>query len=430
MSDRAGVRAGKAETVSEKKTRPARPRSSRRARSTVTATMPVETRASRTLFDPPLPSGPRIGRRIRVAAAARARWISNRARWKDAYLVTFVCDPRGIKSISSATSTGAPRGHRRAAVEQFSIRENLGPYASRNPGSTVSFSYQHGARGNLEPADRAGRRPQRDPPRVRLAPSLVRPGMVPGRAQRRGRTASTRHGGITSVATGGQAKWDKLAADQSFPAARGGGRVPLRSGERLHALLSRDAIRVPLRALHLLRARARGSRSRASGCIPCSTRSWAPPSRSSSCSCSRCPSISPFSSSSRRRQPPALRSSPSTCAIRFSTMPRTLAFFAIFVSLYAALYVLLQERGQRAAAGLAHGILPALRRHDRDAQAGLDGARGALLLIARPAYAGLLATGRRGATIAGGHGSPRGMRFVSVTTGLPRASQAFTLGGS
>jgi inner membrane protein len=65
-----------------------------------------------------------------------------RREWMQAWLVTYVKDPRGIKALASATAPakGAPPTVR--AIERFAIREPLGSWSGRKPGTPVEFSYR------------------------------------------------------------------------------------------------------------------------------------------------------------------------------------------------------------------------------------------------------------------------------------------------
>ncbi|HXF77268.1 MAG TPA: cell envelope integrity protein CreD [Usitatibacter sp.] len=62
--------------------------------------------------------------------------------WKQAYLVTYVADPRGIKSLSSATPAAKAPASDMPAVERFAIREPLGAWSTRKAGSLLPFAYR------------------------------------------------------------------------------------------------------------------------------------------------------------------------------------------------------------------------------------------------------------------------------------------------
>lgn len=62
--------------------------------------------------------------------------------WKQAYLVTYVKDPRGIKSLSSSTSAAKAPASEVPAVERFAIREPLGAWSARKPGEALAFAYR------------------------------------------------------------------------------------------------------------------------------------------------------------------------------------------------------------------------------------------------------------------------------------------------
>jgi inner membrane protein len=142
--------------------------------------------------------------------------------WKQAYIVTFVGDPRGIKAISSGISSELLAGAGEGAVEQFSIRERLGPYASRKPGDIVPFSYKMALVGtsSLQVA------PVADRNEIRLSSNWPHPSF--GTAWSPDEREITPAGfdatwRITSVATGGEATWNRLAGAHRLAGAAGAG---------------------------------------------------------------------------------------------------------------------------------------------------------------------------------------------------------------
>lgn len=339
-SDRQVARQGRLETVSEKKTRPCPTAFFAPRTMSVTGKTPVETvhrgiysirlfRADLALdgeFDWPRPPE-------RDGFNARA--------WKDAYLVTFVSDPRGIKSISSATSTGLLAGIGEPRVEQFSIRESLGPYSARNPGSTASFSYRIALVGtsSLHIA------PVADRTEIRLASGWPHPSF--GAAW----SPDVRNVGpdgfdatwrITSVATGGQAAWSKLVADQKLPDARAAG-VSFFDPVNVYALSYRATQYAFLFVLFtfcalalaevLAGVRLHPVQYALVGCalavfflLLIALSEHVPFRWAYLAAAAACVALLTF----YLRHP-------------LQTAPRTLAFFAIFVSLYGALYVLLKS---------------------------------------------------------------------------------------
>ena len=139
--ERQVMRSGKAETVSEKKTNPCPTAYFAPRLFKANASMPVETlhrgiysirlyRADLELtgeFDWPEPP-------ISTATISRA--------WKQVYIGSFVKDPRGIKAITSSISSELLAGAGESAIEQFSIREHVGPYVSRKAGAVTPFAYK------------------------------------------------------------------------------------------------------------------------------------------------------------------------------------------------------------------------------------------------------------------------------------------------
>ncbi len=154
--------------------------------------------------EPPLPNG------------------SNPRLWKQAYIGLFVRDPRGIKTISSGTSSKLLATASEKELAQFPVREHLGAYAAQNAGTPAAFTYDMTLVGtsslNIVPVG--------DRNEIRLASDWPHPsfgeawspderGIGPG-----GFTAAWR---ITSVATGGQPLWNKLAAEGKIATAAGAG---------------------------------------------------------------------------------------------------------------------------------------------------------------------------------------------------------------
>jgi inner membrane protein len=141
--------------------------------------------------------------------------------WKQAYLVLFVRDPRGIKAITSSIS-GTLLASAEQELAQFSVRENLGTYASRKAGATVPFAYRMSLVGTSS-LDIA---PVADNNEISLKSDWPHPSFGEAwspderRIDRGGFSATWR---LTNVATGGQAAWNKLATEGKIATARGVG---------------------------------------------------------------------------------------------------------------------------------------------------------------------------------------------------------------
>ena len=142
--------------------------------------------------------------------------------WKQAFLVSYVRDPRGIKTIGSSTSSWLLAGLGEPGVEVFSIREDLGAWGGRAAGTRLEFSYEALLAGtsSLEIApvgDRNEIRLESDWPH----PSFGRAWSPDERSIRAdGFTALWR---INSVATGGNAAWKRFASTGKLAEARGAG---------------------------------------------------------------------------------------------------------------------------------------------------------------------------------------------------------------
>lgn len=221
VEERQVMRAGKAETVAERKTVSCptayfTPRTFK-----ATASMPVETRHrgiySILLYradlemsgelewpEPPAPAGDH----------ARA--------WKHAYVGIFVSDARGIKSFSSGTAAALLAGAGEKDLAQFSLREDLGAYAARKAGAALPFGYKM----SLVGTSSLGILPVGDASEIRLKSDWPHPSF--GEAWSPDERSIGAEGfdaawRITSVATGGEAAWSKRAAEGKVGAAAGAG---------------------------------------------------------------------------------------------------------------------------------------------------------------------------------------------------------------
>ncbi len=219
--ERHAMRAGKVETVVESK--PLRCPTAYFAPRTfkATAVMPIESRhrgiypirlyhADLQLageFDWPAPAPP-------SGANARA--------WKRMYVVIAVSDSRGIKTVVSSLSPALTAPAEDKALAQFALREDLGDYAAHKAGTRLAFTYKMGLVGtsSLQIA------PVGDVSEIRLASDWPHPAFTEAwtpderRVAPDGFEATWR---ITSIATGGQATWQALAAGEKALTARAAG---------------------------------------------------------------------------------------------------------------------------------------------------------------------------------------------------------------
>jgi inner membrane protein len=221
VEERQVMRAGKAETVAETKTRRCptaylAPKTFR-----ATGTMPVEARY-RGIYPIRL-------YRAELQLTGTLEWPAppasgaNHSRaWKQAYAVMLVSDPRGIKRIVSSLTPALLAAPGERDLAQFGIREDLGEYESRKAGATIPFSYQL----TLVGTSSLTIAPVGDASEIRLASDWPHPsfGEAWSPDERRigldGFEAAWR---MTNVATGGQATWSKLAAEGKMSSAAGAG---------------------------------------------------------------------------------------------------------------------------------------------------------------------------------------------------------------
>ncbi len=217
--ERQVMHGGKAETIREGKTQPCGvgyfpPRSF-----TASATLPVET-LHRGLYPIRLYRAPvRLSGDV-VWPGPPSQEGAIRREWKDAYLVTFVRDPRGIKAIASSVSNDvlAPA---QGGLDRFAIRERLGAYADRKAGSVIDFSYDMTLAGTSSLAIA----PVGDTSDIRMGSNWPHPSFGSDWTPEERNIADTgfdAHWRMTSVATGGQATWSRLMATStpgSAPAA-------------------------------------------------------------------------------------------------------------------------------------------------------------------------------------------------------------------
>ncbi|HEY2629057.1 MAG TPA: cell envelope integrity protein CreD [Usitatibacter sp.] len=123
--------------------------------------------------------------------------------WKQAYLVTYVRDPRGIKSITPSDFGGTE-----ATLDRFALREPIGSYVSRRPGTRVPFAYDM----TLVGTSSLGIAPVGDQSDIQFTSDWPHPsfGSDWSPDQRNvGAAGFDARWAMTSVATGGQATWSK-----------------------------------------------------------------------------------------------------------------------------------------------------------------------------------------------------------------------------
>jgi len=138
-----------------------------------------------------------------------------RREWKQAWLVTYVKDPRGIKALASTTPILKAAPPTVAAIERFAIREPLGPWSARKPGTPVAFDY----RLTLAGTSSFGVAPVGGANDIRIASTWPHPsfGMSwsPDERDIRADGFAARWR-MTAEATGGEAKWrQRLAKDSA-----------------------------------------------------------------------------------------------------------------------------------------------------------------------------------------------------------------------
>jgi len=221
VAEREIMRGGKAETISETKTR-ACPTAFFTPRTfTANSVVPVET----------LHRGIYSIRtyRAQLEMQGEFEWPQpadadggGQRKWKQAYVVTFVSDPRGIKTLSSSLGTQLLAGTGEPSLAPFSIRESLGPYAPRERGSVVPFSYKMSIVGT----SRFEIAPVGDRTEIRMSSNWPHPSFGANwspDAREIGAKGFDATWRMTSVSTGGAAEWNRLAVTGKLGDARGAG---------------------------------------------------------------------------------------------------------------------------------------------------------------------------------------------------------------
>lgn len=235
VEERQVMRAGKAETLADRKTGPCPtvyfpPRSLR-----VTGSLPVETR-HRGIY-------PIRIYRSSLALAGEFAWPppavahgANPRVWKQAYIVMAVSDPRGIKAITSSRATalaGAARGE--GGLAQFAVREDLGEHKARQAGDNVAFDY----RMELVGTSSLHVAPVGDTTEIRLASDWPHPSFGGSWSPDERRISAAGFEGAwrtTHVASGGQAYWNKRAGEGSLASPAGAAGVRLVDPVNVYAL--------------------------------------------------------------------------------------------------------------------------------------------------------------------------------------------------
>lgn len=234
VEEREVKRAGKAETISERKTRSCRTGYFPPRTLSVSGTMPVES-LYRGIY--------KIRTyRAKLDIAGEVEWPGPPAStnyfsrtWKKAYFVIAVSDPRGIRSATTSTSTSLLRSVDDGTDLPFAIQEDLGDYAASKKGTVVPFGYR------LELASTSGLHvaPIGDTTEIRISSDWPHPSFGGGwspierTVNEQGFKATWR---TTHLATGGQALWEKLLHDHKLMVAGNAAGVYLFDPVNIYAL--------------------------------------------------------------------------------------------------------------------------------------------------------------------------------------------------
>ncbi|HEX4762827.1 MAG TPA: cell envelope integrity protein CreD [Usitatibacter sp.] len=212
VAEREVMRAGKAETISEKKTMPCPTGYFTPNVLRIAGHVPVETRHrgiyTIRLFHASLD----VNGEFEWPKPALWNGINPRA-WKHAYLVTAVRDARGVKRAESAAG---PLMHDAGGNDfgpaRFAIREDLGEYRAREADSKLPFAYKL----QLLGTSRLDIAPVGDATDIRLTSNWPHPSFTGAwtpderDVTREGFLATWR---TTHLATGGRAAWEAQARD-------------------------------------------------------------------------------------------------------------------------------------------------------------------------------------------------------------------------
>ena len=239
VEERQVMRAGKAETVAEKKTR-ACPTGYFVPRTlAIDGKLPVETRYRGIypirLYRAALELSGEIDWPPPPADGAHPR------AWKQAYVVVTTTDPRGIKAVSPLAwgdETLAFASQQPDADARFGLRASAGAYASRRAGQAVPFRFSIELIGTTSIA----LAPVGDATRIRLASNWPHPSFAGAwlpderSVSPEGFDAAWR---TTHHATGGQASWQKQARDGTLVASAKSVSVGLFDPVNVYALAHR-----------------------------------------------------------------------------------------------------------------------------------------------------------------------------------------------
>lgn len=221
VAEREVMRSGKAETISETKTRACPTTFSTPRTFTAKSDVPVET----------LHRGIYSIRTYRAELAMQGEFEwpqppesagGAQRKWKQAYLATFVEDPRGIKAVTSSIGSELLAGTGEASLAPFSIRESLGAYAPRERGSMLPFSY----RMSIVGTSRFEIAPVGDRSDIRMSSNWPHPSFSANWSpdmREIGASGFDATWRMTSVSTGGAAEWNRLATAGTLRDSRGAG---------------------------------------------------------------------------------------------------------------------------------------------------------------------------------------------------------------
>lgn len=219
--DRVVMRNGKGETVSEKKVGECPTQFFAPRRLEATATLPVES-LHRGIY-------PIRQYRAQLEVKGRFEWpgppessATHKRAWKEAYLVSHVRDPRGIKSLGARDSRTLLAGQGVPSIEGFTLREAVVDEAARKAGDALDFAYS----ATLQGTSRLEVAPVGDTSVVRIASTWPHPSFTQGWSPDErdiGSEGFRASWTISSLAAGGTAKWRKLAATGQLATASGAG---------------------------------------------------------------------------------------------------------------------------------------------------------------------------------------------------------------
>lgn len=142
--------------------------------------------------------------------------------WKQAYLVSHVRDPRGLKSLGARTGESMLAGQGVPGVEGYTLREIVGGVEARKPGDPIAFDYAV----TLQGTSRLEVAPVGDTSTIRIESNWPHPSFTQGWSpDERDITATgfLATWKISSLAAGGDAKWRRIAASGQVASTHGAG---------------------------------------------------------------------------------------------------------------------------------------------------------------------------------------------------------------